>query len=665
MTDVETISLDQKETPFGKNNLIVGATDGYGLCMSIAAQGYLNSVGAKSEVLIEFPKNNPANFWTGIRDSEATVTSKEFQKRLEGKDKVIVVGIPFNNVDPEKCEESLRNSNNLEKTISQGDAGDYRILIANEDYLEDGESSERKTKSVFEVTDVLKIEMSQYEEGIKDGVNLIRIARFVMKDATVLSEVDDPDKVKFYEDLALGVEVSSRASVSWCRENWKAVEKGEMKRSEYYSKHAEESNRKIEETLKKLKERDWEFFEKQGENFREDIDLPTVVVSPQIDGSESKLALIDIEGLPAGFHTLALEEIARESQASFVVGTRYKPLYDDLGNEMVEKGTFDYAVKLVKNWKKKDVSGTPLVSVIESHLENGDRFTGSKRIRTVGTKDSKRAAKLTSDILLDLDPDLNEVFEGVNTIAIIGDPNTGKSSVAEVIERYCNLLSGWDVARRIEEVDRVGYTPDSFMGAYTVLEKAKDNYKKGKINKEELVRAGLRFQEEKIKRESVRLQDWTQNDLDEVRKLIDDLPDGQISLIDMPGGLPERNEKGEIVRIDRSAPQVTYFLESPKIDAVFVLGRDGDEITAWKEIVRKVNQKREDQGFSKLRIVGDAITSVEEERYEVADYPKREPDIHGRLTGIGRGKIYEPNSGLFLLSVFISVLGIKKNLEYV
>jgi hypothetical protein len=629
----------------GKRNLIFSGTDGYGLCLSVALETHLKNHGKKAEISFGFPENSPRFFWTG---KNPTILSKP---KLAQMDTTFVVGIPFNNWSDNTLEQSIKTSNEVLQRLKQ-DKNDKtkQLILINQRHSREDLPPLSLPPGVRDLTKSLETLLEKDENQQEDGINLVHLARFIIKDRSVLEKVQNTQKVNLYQKLALGTEIASRASLAWYRKN--------QDLPNFYKAHAEESTRRAREAIKKLKERNWQFFIKEAQEFRHNFLLPTVTISPSPKDLSPSIAFSEIGDLPIGFHFLALEEIVQKTNAKTVIAIRYNPLKP---TGAAEKSP--YKLKVVRNIKDKSPD---FVGEIKKFLNEGDKIVGTDRFTTVQTINAKRLVELTRKILLFLDPNLNQVFEGTRGIAVMGNPNTGKSVVAEIIERYCNNLSGRQVAKRIEEVDKTGFTPDFFLEAFANLREIEKGLERGESPEnlyEEMISAEREFKKAEARRNQLKIRKWTDQALRETKELIDSLPKNQISLIDFPGGKPTKNKKGEIIKVNRDVPEITLFLMSPKIHGVLILGQNKKEIDKWHSLIKKINKQRIKKGLLPLKSLGDLITSPEPKPLVKADYPKQllPKNIVGELGGVKRGNIYEPNSHLLMLSILIVSLGLQES----
>lgn len=620
------------------NNKIFASTDGYGICMGVALEAFLQSHGKQTSLSINYPENSPRYFWTEQNATILTTDPEQF-------DQVFVIGIPYNNWSPDLLEESEQNKNQILARISEKHEN-ASLSIGALRHLRPEKNTETNTSPDDKT---LELEMLLSQESEDEDVNLVTLARFAIKDPSLLQEIVDPDKFEHYETIALGVEVASRASLEWHHDNEDFPD-----RDEYLEAQQKESQKRLQHAIQRLKEKDWKYFESEAQKFRDQLELPTITLTPHEQNENPVIAFFDLNDLPIGLQALAVEESLRQTKAQFAVTVRYEPLVAK------EK---DYSLKVIKNWKYQDTQDLDL----GKFALQGSRLTGSRRINTLVNTNPEMLTQVTKQVLLQLDPELNTVFEGTNTIAVVGFPNTGKSTVAEIIERYINILSGKEVARRIQEIDRAGITPDSYLNAIIHLAKLEDRLKKGKSVSLEVLEAAKSHLDQEVKiRQASKIPDWSETDIQEVRKLLDSLPDDQINLIDMPGGLPTRNEDGQIISVDINVPQIDHFLLSPKINGVLILGKNEDEIASWHNKLEIINQKRSTLGFDQIKIIGDAITYPDDHMgIGYADRPAlSDPNPLGRIVKVSRTKIHNPNSTLLMMAVMISSLGLQKSRQY-
>jgi len=116
---------------FFKKALIFSSSDGYGLCLGVALEEYLNSHGLAVGLKVAFPQHSPRYFWTG---ETPTLLTKEVLRSESGV--TFVIGIPFNNWTSETFAESLANCRKIVAGKKKA-AGAPELVLINKRYQQD------------------------------------------------------------------------------------------------------------------------------------------------------------------------------------------------------------------------------------------------------------------------------------------------------------------------------------------------------------------------------------------------------------------------------------------------------------------------------------------------------------------------------------------------
>lgn len=635
--DTEELGHEKRELDFSGHTDIYAGTDGYGLCMAVALKRYIASHGGTSTLTTSLKETSSKTFW-GTDHS------------TEGADRVCVLGIPFNTFDEESEEYSYQIAKRISRRIEDErvDSSDTygipyerspRVILANRHYSIEPDLLP-SDGGVTDVTTTLETQLSQEESITINGINLVTLARFIIKDRSVLNEIIDENEREKYEYIAIGVEAASRPPIGWVYRNKESPS--------FYADLERESKELIGEALVMLSRGNWNYFKDRADEFESQLIPPRMTKTPSSNITAPSLVLIDLADQPPAYQALILEWAYRKTGAQYALGVRFESLRWE--GAPIEYSP--YTVKLIPNWRNS-IPVEESWQILEQALQKDGRkgkIVGSKRIHTLKPDDAESFSEAMRDVLLAIAPELNTVFEGSNVIAIVGDSNTGKTSIAEMLERYCNIFRGRSDAKREGRMDLAGYTTDSYIDAAIHLDQALVEGDRTKIlESKELLALEDRYM--KYERRTGLADRWPPQLVDRTVAIADGASPRKITFLDLPGARsPEL----------RDTPQImTPLIESDNVDAVFIVGRNAEEIESWRMIIRECNRQRALRHISPLKILGEYITSKDPIPASQTDLAGSDnPEMIGTVGGVARESVDHPDPAFIALGALIASLAL-------
>jgi hypothetical protein len=442
----------------GKSTEVIASTDPYGICMATAFAHYASEQGVPLTINCKFPSNSPREFWvnTDPKNPEKEATINTLQSNM---DVVYIAGIPFNNFGGASSIEGSKQA--LEDFRVRHPGQNIRLLNSRLTSPRDNVSSILVNEEQPHESEIESV-LDEFYENNKDTypINFIKLARFCAHDEDVLKELTD-EEIKVYEELSLSIEIASRPSIIWHQSEVVATSPigTKVAFSSPREEFNEEANRRLQIALEKLQAGDFEFFNMEMECFKQNSRLQIVTLGAEDyqGGNPPRLAFFDIGETPVGFHFTSLKLVQHQTAADYVVAISLT----DKKNVM----------KIIGNWKAGELPDE--LETLQHLKTKGLQVTGNRNLVSVGeftkeTVDNRIFLQGCMELALEICPDINSVFKGVRAIAVIGNPNTGKSTLAYMLVKESNELAGVNVAERIDG-DLMSPTSNSFLSALSNL----------------------------------------------------------------------------------------------------------------------------------------------------------------------------------------------------
>ena len=400
---------------------------------------------------------------------------------------------------------------------------------------------------------------------------------------------------------------------------------------------------RLEETVRRLKAEDWDYFKKEAERMSL-VEIPTASGFGQV-------AIVDTQDLTAKFGVLKLMEMAVENagveKTPYAIG-----VLRELGDIKMGREPAD-AITIIRHWKREDLPSVEEIITRHFGVDFFEKYKmyGAKNAKTVrlpvnDCETAKIAAELVEAFAGREMPD----FSKVRSVVMCGDPNSGKSVYSTIFREVLKTL-GVKVAHL--DLDKAAPTPQWYLEAEIASKEAELLFSQGKLSQEKLDEAKQKLEEAAEKRRAMK-RPWSLDLAEEAKQeLLAASQDEKTDFVigDIGGGKIKKDENGKIVKITRLTAENARILEGT--DAVLIVSNNPQGAAEWKKLIEtgvdletgvRINRDRP------IQIIGIYQSILEGNVQETATGEKT-----GIITNLDRSKAEKKyNPAIFTTAMFVS-----------
>lgn len=623
---------EDKENFEGQKVLVIGGPDAHGVSMAVSSAQYLEKRGAVAVIYVGSPV---------IREGKGATHPGAFYTKtipvlsVEGYDRIVISDIPLD----------FRNLENSEKAIASLDERirkdrETRGLspIEHSTFYIDHHSTTKFANPV----DSAIVKNVQIAEACKLGnekTTIGRIGAICDRDVPTLP-VTDEEMV-----LARGLDAAVRPDPDDERPKLSksATEEEKQAYQEQLREWEDRAQARLEETVRRLKAEDWDYFKKEAERMSR-VEIPTASGFGQV-------AIVDTQDLTAKFGVLKLMEMAIENAG--VEKTPYAlGVLREMGDVKMGREPSD-VLTVIRHWTREDLPSVDKIitqrfgkEFVEKYKMYGAENAKTVRLPVNDRETAKIAAELVETFAGREMPDLSEV----RSVVMCGDPNSGKSVYSTIFREALKTL-GVKVAHL--DLDKAAPTPQWYLDAEIALKEAEFLHAQNKLSQEKFDEARHKLKEAAEKRQAMK-RPWSIDLAEEAKQeLLTATGSEKHDFIigDIGGGKIKKDESGKIVKITRLTAENARILEGT--DAVLIVSNNPQGAAEWKKLIEtgidpetgvRINREKP------IKIIGIYQSILEGNVQETATGEKS-----GTVSNLDRSKAEKKyNPTIFTTAVFVS-----------
>lgn len=627
-----TECLEDKEVFEGQKVLVIGGPDAHGVSMAVSSAQYLEERGAEVVIYVGSPviregkgATHPGAFYT------KTIPALD----IEGYDRVVISDIPLNFRNLENSEKAIASLNGrIRKNREQ------RGLppIEHSTFYIDHHSTTKFANSV----DSVIIKNVPIAEACKLGnkkTTIGRIGAICDRDVHTLP-VTDEEMV-----LARGLDAGVRPDPDDERPKLdkNATDEATQVYQEQLQAWENRAQARLEETVRRLKAEDWDYFKKEAERMSR-VEIPTASGFGQI-------AIVDTQDLTSKLGVLKLMEMAIEN-----VGVEKTPyalgVFREMGDVKMGREPAD-VLTVIRHWTREDLLSVDKIiaqrfgkEFVENYKMYGAENAKTVRLPVNDRETAKIAAELVEVFAGREMPDFSEV----RSVVMCGDPNSGKSVYSTI---FCEALKNLGVQVIRLDLDKAAPTPQWYLDAEIASKEAELLFSQGKISQEKLDKAKRQLEEAAEKRRSMK-RPWSLGLAEEAKQeLIVAAQKEKTDFVigDIGGGKIKKDEQGKIVKITRLTAENARILEGT--DAVIIVSNNPRGAAEWKKLIESGIDPEtgvQIQRDKPIQIIGMYQSILEGNVQETVGGEKA-----GIITNLDRSKAEKKyNPAIFTTAMFVS-----------
>jgi hypothetical protein len=623
---------EDKENFEGQKVLVIGGPDAHGVSMAVSSAQYLEKHGAEAVIYVGSPviregkgATHPGAFYTKTIPALA----------IKGYDRVVISDIPLD----------FRNLENSEKAIAGLDERvredrEKRGLppIEHSTFYIDHHCT---TKFVNPV-DSAVVKNVRIAEACKLGnekTTIGRIGAICDRDVPTLP-VTDEEMV-----LARGLDAAVRPDPD--DEHPKLSKNATEEEKQIYQEQLrlweDRAQARLEETVRRLKAEDWDYFKKEAERISR-VEIPTASGFGQV-------VILDTQDLTSKLGVLKLMEMATENAGidknPYAIG-----VLRELGDVKMGREPSD-VLTIIRHWTREDLPSVEEIITRHFGKEFVEKYKmyGAKNAKTIRLPvNDRETAKIAAELIEAFAGREMPDFSRVRSVVMCGDPNSGKSVYSTIFREALKNL-GVQVAHL--DLDKAAPTPQWYLEAEIAAKEAELLFSQGKLSQEKLEDAKKRLEEAAEKRRAMK-RPWSLDLAEEAKQeLLAAAQEEKTDFVigDIGGGKIKKDEQGKIVKITRLTAENAKILEGT--DAVIIVSNNPQGAAEWKKLIETgvdpetgVRIKRD----KPIQIIGIYQSILEGNVQETASGEKT-----GIITNLDRSKAEKKyNPAIFTTAVFVS-----------
>lgn len=400
---------------------------------------------------------------------------------------------------------------------------------------------------------------------------------------------------------------------------------------------------RLEETVKRLKAGDWEYFKKEAERISK-VEIPT-------SSGFGQIAIVDTQDLTSKLGVLKLMEMATENagveKTPYAIG-----VLRELGDIKMGREPAD-VLTVIRHWTREDL---PSVEEIITRHFGGEfiekyKMYGAKNAKTIRLPvNNRETAKIASELIEAFAGQEMPDFSQVRSVVMCGDPNSGKSVYSTI---FREALKNLGVQVTYLDLDKAAPTPQWYLDAEIAAKETELLFSQGKLSQGKLDEAKTKLEEAAEKRRAMK-RPWSLDLAEEAKQELqvaaqEEKTDFVIG--DIGGGKIKKDENGKIVKITRLTAESARILEGT--DAVIIVSNNPQGAAEWKKLIETgidpetgVRIQRDEP----IQIIGIYQSILDGNVQETASSKKT-----GVITNLDRSKAEKKyNPAIFTTAMFVS-----------
>ena len=634
--------LEDKENFEGQRVLVIGGPDAHGVSMAVTSAKYLEKRGAEAIILVGSPV---------IREGkDATHPGAFYSKTIpelnvDNYDRVVVVDIPLDFKDLENSEKAIID---LDKKVEESRGKRGLPKIEHSTFYLDHHSTTAFSNSSESII-VKNVPKAEDCKLGNEATKIARIGAICDRDVATLPTTEEE------MILARGLDSAVRPDPNYqkpklsknCTEEEKQIYQEELKKWE------NNAQLRLEETVKKLKSEDWEYFKNESEKMSK-IEIPTV-------SGFGKMIIVDTQDLTGKFAVMKTMEMAVEN--SSIEKTPYAiGVLRDLGDTKMGREPSD-VVTIIRHWTREDLPSVNKIIVDHFGKEfiEKNKIYGAENAKTMRLPvNDRETAKISANFVeafagLEM-PDFREI----KSVVMCGDPNSGKSVYSTI---FREALKNLGVKVLHLDLDKAAPTPQWYLDAEVAYKEAEFLFSEGKLSNEKLEEAKQNLKEMAEKRIQMK-RPWSIDLAEEGKQELQtamENKENDFIIGDIGGGKIKKDESGKIVKITRLTAENAKILEGT--DAVIIVSNNQQGAMEWKKLVEsgidpetgvKINREKP------IKIIG-MYQSILEGNIQETDMGEK----IGIITNLDRSKAEKKyNPAIFTTAMFVSEAVEKRKINF-
>lgn len=631
---IEGIECPEDKENFEKQKvLVIGGPDAHGVSMAVTSAQYLEKRGAKAVIYVGSPIIHEGK---GATHPGAFYTKTIPELNVEGYDRIIISDIPLDFRDLLNSEKAVAQ---LDKRIREDRQKRGLSPIEHSTFYLDHHNTTQFSQSIRSVI-VKNVLLAEACKLGGEKTTIGRIGAICDRDPATLP-ITKEEMI-----LARGLDAAVRPNADDERPKLPKNATEEEKRTyqEQLRAWEDRAQTRLEETVKRLKEEDWDYFKKEAERISSKVEIPILSGFGQI-------AIVDTQDLTTKFGVLKLMEMAIENAS--VEKTPYAiGVLRELSDVKMERELAD-VVTVIRHWTREDLPSVE--EIITRHF--GEEFIekykmyGAKNAKTVRLPiNDRETAKIAAELVKAFAGQEMPDFSQVRSVVMCGDPNSGKSVYSTIFREALKNL-GVQVVHL--DLDKATPTPQWYLDAEIAGKEAELLFLQGKLSQEKLDEAKNKLTEAARKRCAMK-RPWSLDLAEEAKQeLLAAARDKKIDFIigDIGGGKIKKNEQGKIVKITRLTAENARILEGT--DAVIIVSNNPNGAAEWKKLIETGIDPETGvriQRDKPIQIIGIYQSILEGNVQETASGEKT-----GIITNLDRSKAEKKyNPAIFTTAMFVS-----------
>lgn len=623
---------EDKENFEGQKVLVIGGPDAHGVSMAVTSAQYLEKRGAEAIIYVGSPV---------IREGKGATHPGAFYAKtipelnVGGYDRVVISDIPLDFRDLPNSEKAIAQ---LDERVQEDTQKRGQPPIEHSTFYIDHHS----TTQFSAPRESVVIKNVPIAEACKLGgekTTIGRIGAICDRDSATLP-ITEEEMI-----LARGLDAAVRPDPDDERPKLpkNATEEEKQTHQEQLRAWEDRAQARLEETIKRLKAEDWDYFKKEAERISK-VEIPT-------SSGFGQIAIVDTQDLTSKLGVLKLMEMATENagveKTPYAIG-----VLRELGDVKMGREPSD-VVTIIRHWTRENLPSVE--EIITRHF--GEEFIekykmyGAKNAKTIRLPvNDRETAKIAAELVEAFAGQEMPDFSQVRSVVMCGDPNSGKSVYSTIFREALKNL-GVQVAHL--DLDKAAPTPQWYLEAEIAAKEAELRFSQGKLSQEKLDEAKQKLEEAAEKRRAMK-RPWSIDLAEEAKQeLLAAARDKKTDFIigDIGGGKIKKDENGKIVKITRLTAENARILEGT--DAVIIVSNNPQGAAEWRKLIEAgidpetgVQIQRE----KPIQIIGIYQSILEGNVQETASGERT-----GIITNLDRSKAEKKyNPAIFTTAMFVS-----------
>jgi hypothetical protein len=623
---------EDKENFEGQKVLVIGGPDAHGVSMAVTSAQYLEKRGAQAVIYVGSPVIREGK---GATHPGAFYTKTIPDLNIKGYDRVVIADVPLDFRDLPNSERAVAQ---LDERVQEDRQKRGLPAIEHSTFYLDHHS----TTQFSAPRESVLIKNVPIAEACKLGgekTTIGRIGAICDRDSPILP-ITEEEMI-----LAKGLDAAVRPDPDDERPKLpkSATEEEKQTYQEQLRAWEDRAQARLEETVRRLKAEDWDYFKKEAERISK-VEIPT-------SSGFGQIAIVDTQDLTSKLGVLKLMEMATENAG--VEKTPYAlGVLRELGDIKMGREPAD-VVTVIRHWTREDLPSVEEIitryfgeEFIEKYKMYGAKNAKTIRLPVNDRETAKIAAELVGAFAGQEMPD----FSQVRSVVMCGDPNSGKSVYSTIFREALKNL-GVQVAHL--DLDKAAPTPQWYLDAEIAAKEAELLFSQGKLSQEKLDEAKKKLEEAAEKRRAMK-RPWSLELAEEAKQeLLAAAQEEKTDFVigDIGGGKIKKDEQGKIVKITRLTAENARILEGT--DAVIIVSNNPQGAAEWKKLVETGIDPETGVRIERdkpIQIIGIYQSILEGNVQETAGGEKT-----GIITNLDRSKAEKKyNPAIFTTAMFVS-----------